>query len=62
MPFAENAPPVGALESPCAVNVPAAPVTPAPFVAVTEPLPVGEAVVNVYAPAVVAQPLPAIAP
>ena len=62
MPLAEKAPPVGAVESVCAVKLALAPVTPAPLVAVTAPVPVGEAAVKVYAPAALAQPVPAIAP
>ena len=60
--MAVKAPPVGAVESDCAVKVVPEPVTLAPLVAVTEPVPVGEAAVNVNAPAVLPQPLPAIAP
>ncbi len=62
MPFAVNAPPAGAVESDCAVKVVPLDVRPAPLVAVTELVPVGEAAVKVNAPAALAQPLPAIAP
>jgi hypothetical protein len=37
-PLTVSAPPAGAVESACAVNVVPAPVAPALFVAVTEPL------------------------
>ena len=62
MPLAEKAPPLGAVESNWAEKLVPEPVTPAPFVAVTDALPVGDAAVKVYAPAVLAQPVPAIAP
>ena len=62
MPLALKAPPAGAVESLCAVKLALAPVTPAPLVAVTALVPVGEAAVKVNAPAALAQPEPAIAP
>ena len=42
-----SAPPAGAVESDCAVKLAPAPVSPALFVAVAEPVPVGEMPVNV---------------
>ena len=62
MLLAEKAPPAGAVASTWAVKLALEPVTPAPFVAVTAPVPVGDAAVKVYAPAALAQPVPAIAP
>ena len=47
VPLAEKAPPVGAVESDRAVKLALEPVRPALFVAVTAPVPVGEAPVNV---------------
>ena len=47
MPLAVRAPPAGAVESDWAVKLALAPVIPAPFVAVTAPVPVGEAAVKV---------------
>ena len=47
VPLAEKAPPLGALESTWAVKLVPEPVTPAPFVAVTDALPVGDAAVKV---------------
>ena len=47
VPLALNAPPTGAVVSDCAVKLAPAPVTPALLVAVTVPLPVGDAAVNV---------------
>ena len=46
VPLAVKAPPAGAVESDCAVKLALAPVTPAPLVAVTAPVPVGEAAVK----------------
>ena len=60
--LAVNAPPAGAVESDCAVNDVAVLVSPALFEAVTDDVPVGDAAVNVKAPAAFAQPDPAIAP
>jgi hypothetical protein len=60
--LAEKAPPAGAVESDWAVKLVPAPATPAPFVAVTEPVPVGDTAVKVYAPRVFPQPEPATAP
>ena len=45
--LAEKAPPAGAVESDCAVKLVPEPVVPAPFAAVTEPVPVGEMPVKV---------------
>ena len=62
-PLAVKAPLVGAVESFCAVKLAPAPVRPAGFVAVAEPVPVGEAAVKVYAPPpTFTQPAPAMAP
>ena len=47
MLLAVKAPPLGAVESTWAVKLVPEPVTPAPFVAVTDALPVGEAAVKV---------------
>ena len=47
MLLAEKAPPLGAVESTWAVKLALAPVSPALFVAVTAPVPVGEAAVKV---------------
>ena len=47
VPLAVTAPPAGAVESDCAVKVVPEPVVPAPLVAVTEPVPVGEMPVKV---------------
>ena len=60
--LAVNAPPDGAVESTVAVKLALAPVTRAPFVAVTAPVPLGETPVNVYPLPVFAQPVPAMAP
>ena len=60
--LAVNAPPEGAVESTCAVKLALEPVTEAPLVAVTAPVPVGETPVNVYPLPTFAQPEPAIAP
>ena len=47
VPLAENAPPAGAVESDWAVKLALEPVSPALLVAVTAPVPVGEAAVKV---------------
>ena len=47
VPLAVTAPPAGAVESDWAVKLVADPVVPAPFVAVAEPVPVGEMPVKV---------------
>ena len=60
--LAVNAPPAGAVESDCAVNVVAEPVRFGVVGGGDRGVPVGEAAVKVYAPAAFAQPDPAIAP
>ena len=62
MLLAVKAPPAGAVESECAVKRGAGPVSPALLVAVTEAVPVGEALAKVYAPAAFDHPDPAMAP
>ena len=62
MLLAVKAPPLGAVESAVAVKLALAPVTEAPFVAVTAPVPVGETPVNVYPLPVFDHPEPAMAP